>query len=134
LAPILGAAIENFVLAARAFGLSADVVTFPIPAAQVELTPTPAARDALFAAIPNRHTNRGPYLTDHSISNESLHRFTNLVTSDAVRVVFVEDKHARSELGAMIVEARSPAIRKCPPTALAGSAPAGVTSMLIVMA
>jgi nitroreductase len=112
----LGAAIENFVLAARAFGLFADVVpmdgalslspnTSPIPAARVELTPMTAARDALFAAIPNRHTNRGPYRADQSISSESLHRLTGLVTSDDVRVAFVEDKHARGELGALIVEA-----------------------------
>ena len=112
----LGAAIENLVLAARAFGFAAQVLPTggklslspddtAVPAAHVALTPMPAMRDALFEAIPNRHTNRGPYRADQSIGAESLRRFANLVTDDTVRVVFVEDKHARGELGALIVDA-----------------------------
>ncbi|SDR29872.1 hypothetical protein SAMN05519103_01824 [Rhizobiales bacterium GAS113] len=112
----LGAAVENLVLAASAFGLAAEVVPTdgmlspspgdtPAPAAHVALAPTRAARDTLFDAIPNRHTNRGPYRADQTIGRESLRRYADLITSDAVRVVFVEDKHARGELGALIVEA-----------------------------
>jgi hypothetical protein len=112
----LGAAVENLVLAARAFGYATAVVPVdgslslspddaPTPAAHVVLTPSPAAQDGLFRAIPNRHTNRGPYRADQSIDGESLRRFADLVTTDTVRVAFVEDKHARGELGALIVEA-----------------------------
>jgi len=112
----LGAAVENLVLAARSFGLAAEVVpadgmlslspddTF-VPAAHVALKPAPAARNALFDALPNRHTNRGPYRADQSIEKERLRRITDLAANDAVRVVLVEDKHARGELGALIVDA-----------------------------
>jgi hypothetical protein len=68
----LGCAIENFVHAARAFGIAADVrpapgrlelspETQPVLAARMELGVTQPARDALFDAIATRHTNRGPY-------------------------------------------------------------------------
>jgi len=112
----LGAAVENLVLAARAFGFAAKVAPTagtlslspddtPASAAHVALTRTPAAHDALFEAIPRRHTNRGPYRAEQTIAAEILRRFADLATDDTVRIVFVEDKNARSELGALIVEA-----------------------------
>lgn len=112
----LGAAIENLVLAARAFGIAADVkpidgtlvlspADIPIPAAHVALTPTPASRDALFNAIPNRHTNRGPYRADQPIGRERLQRLAGLTRTEAIRVAFVDDAHARAELAVIIVEA-----------------------------
>jgi nitroreductase len=112
----LGAAVENLVLAARAFGFAADILPADgmlslspddtiTSAASIVLTPTPPTQDALFHAIPNRHTNRGPYRPDQSISAESLRRFSDLTTDDTVRVVFIDDKYARNELGALIVEA-----------------------------
>ena len=112
----LGAAVENLVLAARAFGFAAKVAPTagtlslspddtPAAAAHIALTPTPAARDALFQAIPRRHTNRGPYRADQTIVAGILRRLADLATDDAVRIVFIEDKKARGELGALIVEA-----------------------------
>lgn len=112
----LGAAVENLVVAARAFGFAAKVVPAagtlslspddtPALAAQVALAPAPAAHDALFDAIPNRHTNRGAYRADRPIAAAILRRFADLAADGTVRVVFVEDKHARGELGALIVEA-----------------------------
>jgi hypothetical protein len=112
----LGAAIENLVLAARGFGLAAEVVPADgtlslLPddtiarAARVILTPMPATQDALFHAIPNRHTNRGPYRADQSIDADILRRFRDLIQDDTVRVVFVVDRQARGELGGLIVEA-----------------------------
>jgi nitroreductase len=112
----LGAAVENLVLAARAFGFAAKVAPTagtlslspddtPASAAHIALTSTQAAHDALFEAIPRRHTNRGPYRADLTIPAEILRRFADLATDDTVRIVFVQDKNARSELGALIVEA-----------------------------
>ncbi len=112
----LGAAVENLVLAAGAFGWAADVVAAdgtlvlspddtPVAAVQISLTPMPPARNALFDAIPNRHTHRGPYRADQSVGGERLHRLAALAASDAVRVVFVEDANARGELAALIVAA-----------------------------
>ena len=111
----LGCAIENFVCAAHAFGMTTDVQ----PAnGRLELSPAPqpalAARialgtgrptpDVLFDAIPNRHTNRGPY-RQAAIAPERLDAFVDLVAGPDVRVVFVSDRGARRELGAMIVTA-----------------------------
>ena len=112
----LGAAVENLVLAARAFGFAAKITPTagtlslspddkPASAAHVALTRTQAAHDALFEAIPRRHTNRGRYRLDQTIPAEILHRFAGLATDDTVRTVFVKDRNARGELGALIVEA-----------------------------
>lgn len=112
----LGAAVENLVLAAGAFGWAADVVPAdgtlglspddtPVAAVQISLTPMPPAHSALFDAIPNRHTHRGPYRADQSVGGERLQRLAALAASDAVRVVFVEDASARGELVALIVAA-----------------------------
>ena len=114
----LGAALENLVLAASAFGFSASVVPVegrltlspdnaPKAVARIVLrpTPTPTARGALFAAIAQRHTNRGPYRPDQPVGAETLHRLTDLVSDDSVRAILVTDKVARSELGALIIAA-----------------------------
>jgi hypothetical protein len=112
----LGAALENLALAAEASGFSANIMPVegrltlspdnsPKAAARIELRPTPAARSALFAAIARRHTNRGPYRPDQPVGAETLQRLTGLVSDDSVRALFVTDKVARSELGALIVAA-----------------------------
>lgn len=112
----LGAAIENLVVASRAFGMTAEVSPaggrlalspddVPISAARIAFAAAPASHRVLFDAIPNRHTNRGPYRVDQAIGRERLQGLSDLATNDAVRVVFVEDAHARAELGAIVVEA-----------------------------
>ncbi len=112
----LGAAIENLTLAARAYGMSATVEPAagaltpspddaPIRVARVVLEPAPETRDALFAAIPRRHTNRGPYRTDRPVAPEELRRLADLASGGNVRLAFVAEKGARHDLGALIVEA-----------------------------
>jgi hypothetical protein len=112
----LGAAIENLVLAARAYGLAAAVEPVegeltptpgdtPFRAARIVLRPAAAAGEDLFAAIPNRHTNRGPYRPDEAVAADRLQRVADLVTGSDVRVSFVTDETARRDLGAVIVEA-----------------------------
>jgi nitroreductase len=111
----LGAAVENLVLAARAFGLAAQVTPAdgtlapaprdePMPAVHIALSPASPARDALFSAIAARHTNRGPYRADQAIGRETLQRLTDIVSSEAVQVAFIQDPQARRDLGALIVE------------------------------
>ena len=111
----LGCAIENFVCAARAFGITTDVQAAN---GRLEVSPTPQptlaariaigtgqpARDVLFDAIPKRHTNRGPY-RDEPPAPQQLQRFIDLVSDQNVQVVFVSDGGARRELGALIVKA-----------------------------
>jgi hypothetical protein len=111
----LGCAIENFVCAAHAFGMTTDVQ----PAnGRLQLSPSPqpalAARialragrprpDVLFDAIPHRRTNRGPY-RQVAIARERLDALVDLVAGPEVRVVFVSDRGARRDLGATIITA-----------------------------
>src|SRR5262245_1882334 len=112
----VGCAIENFVCAARAFGIATDVQP---SAGRLELSPSLqpvlAARivlaaagrpvsDSLFEAIPKRHTNRGPY-RDEAPHPERLRGLAELVSGPKARVVFISDSSARCELGAIIVQA-----------------------------
>jgi hypothetical protein len=112
----LGAAIENLTIAAGAFGLAAAVEPergrlavspsdAPVRAARVALRPSVIARDDLFAAIPLRHTHRGPYRPDAPVAPELLKVFADQVSAAEVRVVFVTDASARRDLGAIVVEA-----------------------------
>ena len=112
----LGAAIENLTIAARAYGMGAAVepaqgaLTLssddaPVRAARVVLAPGPEARDLLFAAIPLRRTNRGPYLPDRPVAPDQLRRLAGVAASGDVRTAFVADEAARRDLGAVIVEA-----------------------------
>ena len=112
----IGAAIENLAVAASASGWTAEVTPVdgqltlsppdvPIQAAEIKLAAVPVSRHALLPAIPLRHTNRGAYRADQPVSREQQRRFLDLVASESVRIVFIEDTSARRELGALIVEA-----------------------------
>ncbi len=111
----LGCAIENLVCAARAFGIDTTVQPAngrldlspplqPAMAARIALGTGQPARDVLFDAIPKRHTNRGPYRDEPPLPDR-LQRFTDVVSGENVRIVFVSDGGARRELGAIIVKA-----------------------------
>ena len=111
----LGCAIENFVCAARAFGLATDVQPAdgrlelspgrqPVLAARIAVAASQPSRDPFFDVIPRRHTNRGPY-RDEPIAPEQLQRLIDLVSSPTVRLVLLVDDGARREFGALIVQA-----------------------------
>lgn len=61
----VGCALENLVVAATAENLATRVALFPgadrAHVARVDLERADTRVDALYAAIPRRHTNRGPY-------------------------------------------------------------------------
>ena len=111
----LGAAIENLVRAAGVDGYTAYVrpVTGrlknspgpqPIVAAHITMDPGAPGRDPLYEAIADRHTNRGPYL-DNPVATSALHGLANIVASDVVRIAFIVDPKARSDMGSLIVDA-----------------------------
>lgn len=111
----LGAAIENLALAASADGMTAAVEPVegplalspddaPVRAARVVLAPAQEMRDPLFAAIPLRHTNRGPY-RDQPVTPDPLRRLADAAANREVRVALVAEDAARRDLGAIIVEA-----------------------------
>lgn len=111
----LGAAIENLVRAAGTEGYSAYVRPVagrlqsspgpePVVVAHITLDPGAPARDRLFEAIADRHTNRGVYL-DKPVAPNMLHALATLAQADGVVVAFIVDAKARAELASLIVEA-----------------------------
>ncbi len=78
-----GCAIENMLLTAEAQGLNAGLEVIDggltinpmtdgiVPVATLTLSPGKRASGALYEAIPNRHTHRGPYLPERKVSSET---------------------------------------------------------------
>ncbi|WP_433917508.1 hypothetical protein OIE50_01485 [Streptomyces canus] len=104
----LGCAVENMVIAAGAAGSTSQVTLFPNgPAsdhvARIALRKDRARQDRdLAAAIPHRHTNRGPYTSapvDLSGFTEQSSRITG------ASVLWITDEQARQRLGRLYVEA-----------------------------
>jgi nitroreductase len=111
----VGCAIENLMRAAAVQGYSMNVIVSggrldpsppdtPLRAAHLWLDAAESARDPLFEAIPNRHTNRGAY-EERPIAQADLRKLEALVSDKEVRVVFLTDAKARGEMASMIVEA-----------------------------
>jgi len=111
----LGCAIENLVRAAQVYGYTpyvrpvAGKLTLappdePKPIAHITMDPGQPSRDELFEAIPNRHTNRGAYL-DRALTHDTRAYLTNQATDNDVRIVLLDDPHARADLAALIVDA-----------------------------
>ena len=111
----LGAAIENLVRAAGVDGYTAYVRPVagrlknspgpePVVVAHITMDPGAPARDPLFEAIPDRHTNRGVYL-EKPVAANVLRGLADLVSSNDVRVAFITDPKARGDMGSLIIEA-----------------------------
>ena len=109
----LGCALENLVVAAHARGYRTNVALLPAAqlagdsgdlVARVDLAAGPAASSALYDAIGNRHSNRGPY-RDAPVSAAALTGLAALADDPAATVVWVTDAPGRGSLGALMVEA-----------------------------
>lgn len=112
----LGAATENFVLAAQAYGIDTQVMPYegrldpepgntPVAAVWVGLAQGTPNRDKLVDAIPLRHTNRGPYHPGRPVAQAQLDELANMVSDQTVQVAFVAEPVAKAEMGSLIVEA-----------------------------
>lgn len=95
----LGCALENLVIAAAARPLATEVRVEPDPAppdriARIILTPSmtppPPEANALAAAIPVRHTNRGPYHRDRPIDDAIVERLKGTADDRRVRVILLD--------------------------------------------
>jgi hypothetical protein len=80
----LGCALENLVLAGPPNGYATTVTLMPDPAdrghvARIDLSPTTAPASPLFAAIPNRHTDRSTYDTTRPVDPAQLTALRALV-------------------------------------------------------
>lgn len=114
----LGCAVENMLLAAAALGYAAtptllpgDLTTVqpgsgPVHVATVSLEPGSPEPGALFAAIPSRHTDRGPYDTHRPVEAETLRALAALAgdTSD-VRLFLLTEAPLRKTFSDRTVEA-----------------------------
>jgi hypothetical protein len=114
----LGCAIENALIAATPNGLSASVRLAPgslveltqragqVPVATIELSRQDGlAGDPLYAAIPRRHTNRGPYRRDKAVPQAWLKAAGGLQQDGQARIVFGTEPHARAAFAAAVSEA-----------------------------
>jgi hypothetical protein len=101
----LGCAVENMVIAAGAAGRTAEVAVFPEGTAsdhvaRIALGAGPVRDRALADAIPQRHTNRGPF-TGEPVD------LTGFGSSpvEGAEIVWITEQPARDRLGALYVEA-----------------------------
>ena len=108
----LGCAIENLVLAGPPNGLATTVTLVPDPAdpahvARVDLVPTTAvtAASPLFAAIPNRHTDRAAYDTTRPVDPARLAALRALVDAPGTDLVWLTGTAQMSAFGDLTVRA-----------------------------
>ncbi|MFI5825397.1 Acg family FMN-binding oxidoreductase [Streptomyces rishiriensis] len=104
----LGCAVENMVIAAGSAGATSQVTLFPHgPAsdhvARIALRKDRARQDRdLAAAIPHRHTNRGPYTS----APVDLSGFTEQSSRiEGANVLWIAEPTTREQLGRLYVEA-----------------------------
>lgn len=109
----LGCALENLVLAGPPNGYATTVTLMPDPAdrghvARVDLSPTTARASPLFAAIPNRHTDRSAYDTSRPVDPAQLAALRALVDVPGTDLVWFTDtanKRAFADLTIRATEA-----------------------------
>ena len=109
----LGCALENLTLAAQAAGLAPSVRVTPDPAdptlaASVQLGSGEPLDSLLYRAIPDRHTNRGPYRTGRPVPAGVLDEMAALATEPDTSVVWwtgAGDKHTFADLTVRATEA-----------------------------
>ena len=109
----LGCALENLTLAAEAAGLAPSVQVAPDPAdptlaASVRLGAGAPVDSPLYRAIPDRHTNRGPYRTGRAVPAGVLDELAALATEPATGVIWwtgAEDRRAFADLTVRATEA-----------------------------
>jgi nitroreductase len=109
----LGCALENLALAAQAAGLAPSVRVTPDPtdptlAASVQLGSAAPVDSPLYRAIPDRHTNRGPYRTGRPVPGGVLDEMAALATESDTGVVWwtaAQDKRTFADVTVRATEA-----------------------------
>jgi hypothetical protein len=106
----IGCALENLLIAAAHIGYATTVKYLPDPAnpahaATLRLERAAPAAQPLYAAIPRRHTNRGPYDPARAIAPEMLAQLSALADGPEVRVLWYAKLPERSRIGELIVAA-----------------------------
>lgn len=115
----LGCAVETMVQVAGPNGYKVTVDITPgsllslaernthILAATLTLAPlsAPAEEDALYQAIPKRHTNRGPYDRARGLPGSAKTILTDVAEEDGVQIYLFEDGEARTRFDSAVVAA-----------------------------
>jgi len=107
----IGCALENLLVAAAHDGYATTVALLPDPAnqphaARVRLAPAAPVPAELYAAIPHRHTNRGPYDLARMLAPELLQQLSALGADlPEVRLVWFSTPAQRKRIGDLIVAA-----------------------------
>jgi hypothetical protein len=104
----IGAALENLALAARAEGWNPTVELLPADdsshLARVALARSRARVSPLYQQIPNRRTNRFPYVLGRPVEQEALDAMSALALPGC-RVIWITDLGGRRQLGELLVTA-----------------------------
>jgi hypothetical protein len=109
----LGCALENLILAASAQGFGHRLALFPSPSeiahvARVDLEAgsEPKSVSPLYAAIPHRHTNRGPYDTARALDPSVFDEMQALGKDlPSVSVRWFTSVDSRRHMGELVVQA-----------------------------
>ena len=116
----LGCAIENMRLAAKAEGFKADIRLMPdlgteLHAASISLAESAAATSpsthplvagqALYEAIPHRHTDRAAYDTTRSVDQAAFSGIESLVTESTVRLIWMRGSSSHKKFGEVAITA-----------------------------
>src|SRR5450631_3558143 len=106
----LGCALENLALAGPANGKAPTVSLLPDPAdpthiARVDLVATQQPASGLFAAIPNRHTNRGAYDTAQPVTQKQLDALGGLIDVPGIELVWFTQAADKRRFGDLTMRA-----------------------------
>lgn len=107
----LGCALENLIVAAQAKGYEPRLTLLPDDTnprliARVELIKGEASNQALYEAIPRRHTHRAPFDTSRSLSSATLGALDSAVADiSSAGVVWISGDAPKQQTGQLIVEA-----------------------------
>jgi len=97
----VGCALENLLLAAKAYGYSYQLDYFPNSSdlthvVNIRLRKDETVSSALYHAIPRRHTNRGPHDMTNTVPINALNTLSMLGEQfTKVKVVWIEDENHR---------------------------------------
>jgi nitroreductase len=106
----LGCSLENLLIAAQAKGYQPTLTLMPNPSdptliAHVALSPGTASDEALYQAIPRRHTHRAPFDTSRAVSSATLAGLDQQVSGIAgAEIIWLTSETLKSQIGQLIVE------------------------------
>jgi nitroreductase len=106
-----GCCLTNFLLAAEVEGLKATPTYLPDReflwnwVAKIDLEPGPQIRNPLYKAIPNRHTNRGPYDAARAVTPAILEDLARTGSPDGCIQVTWLDREQQKAFAALTLDA-----------------------------